>query len=505
MRPTARQYSHPGIRLRLFLTLVLINGTAATGISGCAVNPATGRPTLTGLMSTADEIRIGREQRPQILQAFGGSYGDPKLNGYVERVGQTLARGTERTDIMYSFTVLNTPIVNALATPGGYIYVTRGLLALADDEAELAGVLGHELGHVAARHHAQQQSRQTLASIGMLGAAVAASAIGAPPVLMQGTQLAALGFLRAFSRQEEFEADQLGARYMSKAGYDPHAMITFLRKLQAHRDLEATMLGEATRAERFDFLATHPNTADRIHGAIDAARVTIVARPTVGRDSYLDVIDGMLYGARASEGFIRGRVFSHPVLRIRFEVPPEYQLFDASKAVYAQGPGDALIIFDSEPQPAKYRQLTMAQYVSGATSARLGEVQAMRVDGLDAATGSLKVQSSAGPVELRLGAIRTDAAHIYRFRFVTPLSLLAQLGSGNLRTFQSFRVLTAAEAAKLKPLRVRVVTVKPRDTVATLAKRMAFDSYAAERFRVLNGLPSGAQTVSSERVKIVTE
>ena len=198
MRPTTRQYSHAGIRLRLFLTLVLISAAGATGITGCAINPATGRPTLTGLMSTADEIRIGREQRPQILQAFGGSYGDPKLNGYVERVGQALAGGTERTDITYSFTILNTPIVNALATPGGYIYITRGLLALADDEAELAGVLGHELGHVTARHHAQMQSRQTLASIGMLGAAVAGAAVGAPPVLMQGTQLAALGFLRAF-------------------------------------------------------------------------------------------------------------------------------------------------------------------------------------------------------------------------------------------------------------------------------------------------------------------
>ena len=292
---------------------------------------------------------------------------------------------------------------------------------------------------------------------------------------------------------------------MAQAGYNPHAMITFLAKLQAHSDLEATMRGQATRAERFDFLATHPNTADRIDSAIDAARVTIVAKPTIGRDSYLDVIDGMLYGAPASEGFIRGRVFAHPVLRIRFEVPPEYRLFDTSKAVYAQGPGDALIIFDSEPQPARYRQITMAQYVSGATSAGLGEVQAMRINGLDAATGSLEVQGSAGPFELRLGAIRTDAAHIYRFRFVTPLSLLAQLGPATLRAFQSFRVLTAAEAATLKPLRVRVVTVKPRDTVATLAKRMAFESYAAERFRVLNGLPFGAQTVSNKRVKIVTE
>jgi predicted Zn-dependent protease len=314
-----------------------------------------------------------------------------------------------------------------------------------------------------------------------------------------------LGFLRAFSREEEFEADQLGARYVSRAGYDPHAMVSFLRKLQAHSVLEATMLGQATRAERFDFLATHPNTTDRIDSAINAAKITTVANPTVGRDSYLNVMDGMLYGAPPSEGFIRGRVFSHPVLRIRFEVPPEYQLFDTRRAVYAQGPGDALIIFDSEPQPAKFQHLTMSHYVSGATRAGLGEVEAMRINGLEAATGAIKVQGTNGPIELRLAAIRTEPAHIYRFRFVTPLSLLPQLGPASLRTFQSFRTLTAAQAAALKPLRVRVVSVKKGDTVSVLAKRMAFDSHAAERFRVLNGLPPGAEFVSSRRVKIITE
>jgi predicted Zn-dependent protease len=129
----------------------------------------------------------------------------------------------------------------------------------------------------------------------------------------------------------------------------------------------------------------------------------------------------------------------------------------------------------------------------------------MRINGLEAATGAIKVQGTNGPIELRLAAIRTEPAHIYRFRFVTPLSLLAQLGPANLRTFQSFRTLTSAQAAALKPLRVRVVSVKKGDTVAKLAKRMAFDSYAAERFRVLNGLPPGVEFVSRPRVKIITE
>jgi len=489
----------------LFVTAALFAAMTLAALTGCTINPATGRTALTGVTTTADESRIGREQHPQIIQAFGGEYDDPEITAYVRRVGQALARDTERADITYTFTVLDTPIVNALATPGGYIYVTRGLLALADNEAELAGVLGHELGHVTARHHAQQQSRQTLASIGMVGAAVAGSIVGVPPGLMQNTQMTALGFLRSFSREQEFESDQLGARYMSKAGYDPSAMATFLRKLQAQSDLESSKLGEATRAERFDFLATHPNTADRIDRAIQTANLSPVANPTIGRDSYLNVIDGMLYGSPPSEGFIRGRVFAHPILRIRFEVPPEYQLFDTRKAIYAQGPGNALIVFDPEPNPAKFKQLTMAQYVSALTKIELSEVNAQRVNGLEAATAAMKAQSRNGAVELRLGVVRVDATHIYRFRFITPASLLAQLGGANQRTFRSFERLTAAQAAALKPLRLRVVTVKAGDTVARLAKRMAIDDYAMDRFRVLNGLPPNVQVVVTKRVKLVVE
>ena len=378
MRSTARTIAPDETRLPLLLAGLLMAWLALAASSGCAVNPATRRTSLTGTTTTAEEIRIGREQRPQVIQAFGGIYDDPALAAYVERVGQSLARGTERPDITYSFTILDTPIVNALATPGGYIYVTRGLLVLADNEAELAGVLGHELGHVTALHHAQRQSRQTLASIGMLGAAIAGSFVGAPPALMQGAQLTALGFLQSFSREQEFEADQLGARYLSRAGYDPRAMATFLAKLQAQCDLESRMLGQATRAERFDFLATHPNTADRINRAIETAHLAPIGSPIVGRDAYLDTIDGMLYGAPPAEGYIRSRVFAHPVLRIPFEVPPEYQLFDARKAIYAQRPGNALIVFDLEPQAAKYQQLSMTRYARGATGVAAGEVQSMR-------------------------------------------------------------------------------------------------------------------------------
>lgn len=342
-----------------------------------------------------------------------------------------------------------------------------------------------------------------MSSLALTALAIALKA--PPPALMQGTQLAALAYLASFSRDQEYEADQLGARYMARAGYDPHAMVTFLTELQANSDLEAMMLGQALSAERFDFLATHPNTAARVDSAIDAAKVTLVATPTVGRDTYLNAIDGMLYGEAATQGFIRGRVFAHPGLRISFEVPLQYQLFDTQKAVYAAGPNDAMFIFDAEMQAKSLRQLTMSQYLSGATKPPLANVTAMRINGLEAATGWINVETNRGRMELRLAAIRTDPTTIYRFRFLTPVKLLSELGPGNLRTLQSFRTLTATEAAALKPLRIRVVTVKKGDSIATLANRMAFERYQAERFSVLNGLEKDAKLVAGQRVKIIAE
>jgi predicted Zn-dependent protease len=489
-------------RFCLLVIAGLFAGTIALALGSCAISPATGRPVLTGMMTTAQEARIGREEYPQIIQAFGGTYADRALQSYIGRVGQSLARHTERADTTYTFTILDSPVVNALSTPGGYVYVTRGLLALADNEAEVAGVLGHELGHITARHQAQQQSRQTLASIGL---AILAATVNVPPALMQGTQLAALSYLASFSREQEFEADQLGARYMARAGYDPHALADFLTTLQAYTNLEAAMLGRASSAERFDFLATHPTTSARVDSAIAAARVAIVSKPTVGRDSYLDAIDGMTYGESGAQGFIRGRVFSHPDLRIRFEVPPEYHLFNTHSAVYALGPGGATIIFDAAPAAEKLQSIAMVQYVSGAVRPGLPDVKATRINGLEAATGSINVDTNRGRMELRLAAIRVSPTAIYRFRFLTPAGLLSELGPGNFRTLDSFRRLTTAEATALKPLRIHLVTVKKGQTVASLARTMPFERYEVERFGVLNGIAPNAKLVPGQRVKVITE
>ena len=215
----------------LLLTRRDFSVAAAAGFgsfcAGCAVNPATGDQQVM-LMSADQERRIGAEEHPKILKEFGGAYEDPKLSGYIAAIGGRLAAASELPDMRVTITVLNSPIVNAMALPGGYVYVTRGLLALAQNEAEVAGVIGHEIGHVVARHTAARLSRAQVAQFGLIGLAVLGSATGLPAGTGRLASTLASLHLQGFSREQEFEADTLGIRYMSRVGYDPEAMATFL-------------------------------------------------------------------------------------------------------------------------------------------------------------------------------------------------------------------------------------------------------------------------------------
>src|SRR5579885_922862 len=276
----------------------------AIGLAGCATNPATGKVVPVGMTGSAAEKQAGREQHPEVLEAFGGSYDNPALQSYVNEVGQRVAAQSKRKGIAYTFTVLDTPIVNALAIPGGYIYVTRGLLALVNDESELAGVLGHEVGHVAAMHHAQARARQKLGAVGMTAGSIA---MGRTP-LTRVTQVAAVGYLQAFSREDEYEADALGIRYAARAGYDPRSMATFLASLREYTRLEAIEDGRSPDStDEFDYMATHPTAIDRFQRALEEASNQIPAQPIVGRRPYFAKIDGLLYGDSPAQGFVRGR------------------------------------------------------------------------------------------------------------------------------------------------------------------------------------------------------
>ncbi|HLB79589.1 MAG TPA: M48 family metalloprotease [Dongiaceae bacterium] len=472
----------------------------ALAAAGCTVNPATGEQSFTAFMSEGDEIRIGRETHPKLLEEFGGAYDDPEIARYVASIGGFLASTSERPNLPFTFTVVDSPMVNAFALPGGYVYVTRGLLALAGNEAELAGVLAHEIGHVTARHAAQRYSQAVLAQIGLAGLGLATGSGALADIAGAGAAI----YLQGYSRDQEFEADTLGVRYLSRATYDTGAMSGFLEKLLASSRFDAELAGRPGAADAYDILSTHPRTLDRVERAVLAAGAAPVADPLVARDVYLDKIDGMLFGDDPEEGFVRGRRFLHPGLRFAFEVPPGFRLHNSAKRVVARGPEDAAIVFDAAPEPSRARMVDYLVYDWGRDAA-LDEVAALDIDGLEAATGRTRVQTDRGPLDLRLVAIRFDADTIFRFIFATPPALTERLSLDLRRTTYSFRRLSAAEASSLRPQRLRVVTARSGDTVADLAQRLPFDDYREERFRVLNGLGPADRLVPGQRVKIVVE
>jgi predicted Zn-dependent protease len=480
---------------------------AGLSLAGCSTNPATGEQSFTAFMSPSDEMRVGAEEHPKILKQFNGAYGEGEMAAYASHVGRALARVSEVTAVGFTFTVLNTDKVNAFALPGGYVYITRGLLALADDEAEMASVLAHEIGHVAARHTAQRYSRTMAANLGLTVLGVLGSVAGAPPGLGEIASLGTQAALQGFSREQEMEADMLGARYLARAGYDLGAMSRFLGKLQQHDRLEAALTGSPDPAARFNIMSTHPRTADRIAQAIRLAGAAPVANARRGRSTYLTVIDGLLFGDDPKEGVRKGRDFAHPGLGIRFTVPPGYVLFNSSQAVIARGPGKAVINFDMESSKKAPKVGDLAAYLrrDWGRSLSLGAIERITVNGMEAATGRGRANTRDGTMDVRLVALRDARRRIFRLAFLTRPALTASQAEALQRTTYSFRLLSADEAAAIRPLRLRVVTVGPGDTAGSLADRLPFEKLRLEWFETLNGLAPGQPLAPGSQVKIVAE
>lgn len=465
-------------------------------LAACATAPGTGRTIFTGGLSEEGEADLGRQQHPKVLAEYGGAYQDPELNRYVSSIGNFLVQTSERPDLEFTFTILDTPIVNAFALPGGYVYVTRGLVALAENEAELAGVIGHEIGHVTARHTAERYGQTVAANIAGVGLGVLLGGEAAQAGGVLGGLL-----LRSYSREQEFEADLLGGRYLARAGYDTRAMAGFLEQLQAHARLEAELAGQPEKADAFNIMQTHPRTTDRIEQALAQANATPVADPLVGQNVYFDKIDGMIYGDKADEGYIRGRTFAHPKLKFAFEVPAGFRLYNQSQAVVARdGDGKAAIQFDRAPRPYGGTMTAYLTQVWGA-KVRLSGVEALTVNGMPAATASV----SGNGKDYRLLAVRYDADTIYRFLFVSAPERTAALNRPFRETSYSFRRLSDAEAATLKPRRIAIYTVQAGDSPAKIAARMPFAEENLQRFLVLNGFTEQTTLRPGQRVKIVTE
>lgn len=481
------------------LTFVL---ASALVLSGCQsildqtytsdLKPSSNPQIVDTVQKNDPRAAMGAREHPRIVASYGGEYHDAKTERLVARIAGALTAVSENPNQSYRITILNSPAINAFALPGGYLYVTRGLLALANDASEVAAVLSHEMGHVTANHGIERQKREEAE---VIASRVVAEVLSSD---LAGKQALARGKLRlaAFSRQQELQADVIGVRMLGEAGYDPFAAARFLESMAAYARFSSV---DPENDQSLDFLSSHPNAPQRVELARQHARAfgqegTVGDR---GRDYFLDGIDGLLYGDSPEEGYVRDQTFLHAGLGIRFDVPEGFRIDNKAEAVLATGPDETAIRFDGVEAPENQ---SLTNYITSGWVAGLlpDTVQETTVNGMPAATA----RASAERWDFDVTVIRMDK-RIFRFLTAVPkgnssLQATAQL----LRT--SFRKMTPQEAASLKPLRVRVLTVQPGETITTMAARMMGTDRKLDLFRLINALPTGASLSPGQRVKIIS-
>ncbi|MEO3435569.1 M48 family metalloprotease [Inquilinus sp. CAU 1745] len=474
--------------MRRFLAPLVALGLLA----GCSVNPVTGR-SQTFLMAPATEARIGAAQHPRLVAEYGGVYADPALAAYVSAIGRRIALRTGRPD-GFGFTVLDSGTVNAFALPGGYIHVTRGLVALAGDEAELASVLAHEIAHVTARHSAE---RYRQAAIGELGVGLMGAALGGAVASAAG--LGADAYLSAYNRQQELEADAIGLSYLARAGYDPAALSRFLRRLDRDHALRQRLTGAADAGG--GFRASHPRAARRI------VQADILVGPAVGsaggirnRDAYLAHIDGLVYGSGIGEGRIVGDAYGNLAAGIMWRAPPGFRMVQHGGTVEAFGPAGSRIVFDRVTLDRPVR----ADAYLAVWMRESGRPERLTINGFPAATGLLRIDGRAGPKDARLVAIRIGPSTVARFLFLTPAPWTDRLDLDLRRATYSFHALTAADRERFAPARIAIVPV-PAGGIGPLIGRMPYATLPAERFAALNGLTPGESPPPGTPVKLIVD
>ena len=448
-------------------------------ITGCSVNPATGQNQFTGLMSPQSEASIGASQHEAIVQEDGGLYGDTKLQNYVSSIGTKVAQNTERSDVTYHFYLLDSPVVNAFALPGGYIYVTRGLMAIANDEAELAGVLGHEIGHITGRHQAARYSQSVLTNLGttLLGAAVGSDAL--TQALGVGSNL----YISSYSREQELEADTLGVRYVSRAGYDPKAVSDFLAAMDQYQVQQS---GNAKKPQA-DFFATHPQTSNRVPVAMGEAG-KYAPNNNRNAETYLANINGMIYGDSPQQGFARGDSFYHPQMGFMFTVPAGYTIKNTPKQIVASRSGGAIIVVDkAASQSGDPSSYIVSEWLKGAKAVT---PERININGHEAATASFDANLNGTPATIRIVAIKWKGNDMFRMQFAIPQNIAASVTEDLKRTTYSFREMSSSEIASIKPQRIEVVSGNEVGQVTDL-------------FRALNNLKPGESVSPVRKYKIV--
>ena len=468
----------------------LLIASLSLGAAACATNPATGERQLI-LVSRNQEIEMGQQGAEAVRQQIG-LYQNQSLQEYVGRVGQELAARSENPNLPWSFQIVDDPVVNAFALPGGFIFITRGILGYLNSEAEMAAVIGHEIGHVTARHSAEQISRAQAAQLGLgLGS------IFVPEIAQFGNVIGAslsLLFLK-FGRDDERQADELGLRYMSAASYDPHEMVDVF-----------TMLGRVSEASGGSslptWLSTHPAPEDRrqrIEGMINSMPQS-QAQGQVDRDRYLQAIDGIVFGNNPRNGFFRGSTFLHPELEFTFEFPEGWQTQNLSQMVAGMsGNQDAIIqltLAEGNSPDAAAQQFFSQQGV------RTGNTFSDAVNGLPARWGYFGATTQDGQELRGLATFIAYGGHVFQILGYTVASRMSAYDRLFQSTLSSFDRLTDPSALNVQPKRIEIVELNRSMSLQTFAQNYP-STVDLQTLAVINGVDEGATLAAGRKMKRV--
>lgn len=486
-------------KLNIPVILLLITATLILVIS-CAVNPVTGKKQLM-LMSEAQEIQLGLSYHPQVMATFG-EYPDNNLQNFVQTRGAEMGNISHRPNLEYHVKVVDSPVVNAFAVPGGYIYFTRGILAQLNNEAEFMGILAHEMGHIAARHTVSQQSKQQLAQLLLIGGMIASEKFAQyAQYALQGMQLLFL----SFSRDDERQADQLGVEYSSKMGYDAHKMADFFKVLQK-MNLSESQGGVPT------FLSTHPDPGDRYNDvnrqATEWQKTLNLAEYKINHDSYLQLINGIIYGEDPRQGYVEGNVFYHPDLKFKFSFPAGWTLVNSPLQVIITPPDQkALMLFTLAPQKTleAAADSTIAQYgLSLIGSKRI------TVNGLQA----IMTQAKQTVQDQSTGATQTNMVLsyfisynnlIYVFHGVTTEADFNAYANLFNSYMASFARLTESSKLNVTPRKIQVVRVARAETLANAFSYYRVPQQQQQELALLNNLELTDQVPAGRLIKIIGE
>lgn len=485
-----------------FAGLVMALATGSALLSGCASNPVTGSPDLV-FQSEAGEIKRSKEVHPMIMQQFGGAYEDQQLQAYVDEVGQRTAKASHRPELEYHFMVLDSEDINAFTTGGGYVYITRGIMNYLNSEAELAAVLGHEVGHVTARHPVRQQSKSTLSNIG----AAAVGLFTGSADLAGLANYAGAALVSGYGRDQELEADRLGAEYLKNVGFAPTSMIDVVRLLKNQEMYEIARAREEKREPRVyhGVFATHPDNDQRLTEVVKAAEK--LKGPTdnldPGREKYLKHIEGMPMGPSRSQGVLKGNRFYHADLGLTLAFPSGWTVENQADRVVALSPQkDSVLQMQTQAPPPNTGPREFLSRLLARASASQSE--AIEVNGLQGYTAVVR----AANTPFGLMPARYVVLYHNNLAYVFAGTTKGSTGTPKadplfMSAVKTFRRLKQNEFALAEPYKIKTIRATETTRIADLAKTSPLPEYPEQQLRLLNDLYPNKEPQPGQLIKIV--